>query len=57
MGIVLLFMRIGVADRACLKKVQKRKRIKGNIFKLFKNIPTFTKYLSVILVGLQFGMH
>lgn len=53
MGIVLLFMRIGVAESGMFKEITKKENVsKGNIFKLFKNMPTFTKYLSVILVGL-----
>lgn len=53
MGIVLLFMRIGVAESGMFKQITQKENVsRGNILLLFKDMPTFTKYLSVILVGL-----
>ncbi|MEN9446971.1 MAG: hypothetical protein RJA25_261 [Bacteroidota bacterium] len=53
MGIVLLLMRIGVLESGMFKQIAQKKEVsRGNVFKLFRDMPTFTKYLSVILVGL-----
>ncbi len=52
MGIVLLFMRIGVAESGMFKHIiQKENVSKGNILMIFRNTQTFTKYLSIVLVG------
>lgn len=53
MGIILLFMRIGVAESGMYKQITEKENVsKGNIFLLFRDMPTFTKYMSVILVGI-----
>lgn len=53
MGIVLLFMRIGVAESGMFKHITQKESIsRGNILLIFRDMPTFTKYLSVILVGI-----
>jgi len=53
MGIVLLFMRIGVVESGMFKHITEKENIsRGNILLLFRDMPTFTKYLSVILVGI-----
>ena len=53
MGIVLLFMRIGVAESGMYKQITAKENVsKGNILMIFRNMSTFSKYFSVILVGI-----
>lgn len=53
MGFALLIMRIGVSESGMYKQVAQEKHVsKGNIFTLFRNFTTFSKYFSVIVVGI-----
>ncbi|MFN8284247.1 MAG: MFS transporter [Chitinophagales bacterium] len=53
MGFALLIMRIGVSESGMYKQVAQEKEIsRGNILKLFRNFTTFSKYFSVIIVGI-----
>ena len=52
MGFALLIMRIGVSESGMYKEVSKNKKIsRGNFLMLFRNMNTFSKYFSVIIVG------
>ncbi len=53
LGIVLLFLRISVAESGMFKEVRSNENIsKGNILKFFNNRERFQKYLFAILIGL-----
>jgi putative MFS transporter len=53
LGIVLLFLRISVAESGMFKEVKLNENVsKGNILKFFNNSERFRKYLFAILIGL-----
>lgn len=53
MGIVLLLMRIGVHESGMYANIKANTNVsKGNLLLLFRNLTTFGKYISVILVGI-----
>jgi MFS family permease len=53
LGIVLLFMRISVAESGMFKQVRSAENVKrGNVFMFFTNGERFRKYLLAILIGL-----
>ncbi|HUM51281.1 MAG TPA: MFS transporter [Chitinophagales bacterium] len=53
MGFALLIMRIGVAESSMYKNLAQEKTVsKGNFLSLFRNFSTFSKYFSVIIVGI-----
>ena len=53
MGIILLFMRIGVSESGMYKEITAKENVsKGNILMLFRDMSTFSKYFSVILIGI-----
>ncbi|MBL7697329.1 MAG: MFS transporter [Chitinophagaceae bacterium] len=53
LGIVLLFLRISVAESGMFKNVRSDVSVsKGNFFKFFNNGERFRKYLFAILIGL-----
>lgn len=53
MGIILLLMRIGVHESGMYKNIKEDVKIsKGNLLMLFRNMTTFGKYISVIIVGI-----
>jgi len=52
LGILLLFLRIGVSESGLFAKVRARTISRGNFFALFTRWATFKKYVSVILVAL-----
>lgn len=53
LGIVLLFLRISVAESGMFKEVKKDDSVsRGNILKFFTNGERFKKYLYAILIGL-----
>lgn len=53
MGFALLIMRIGVAESGMYKQITQKENIsRGNILMLFRNMSTFSKYFSVIVVGI-----
>ncbi len=53
MGFALLIMRIGVAESSMYKNLDQEKTVsKGNFLSLFRNFSTFSKYFSVIIVGI-----
>lgn len=53
LGIVLLFLRISVAESGMFKEVKSNEKIsKGNILMFFNNSERFKKYLFAILIGL-----
>lgn len=49
MGVVLLFLRLGLLESGFYTKLEKAER--GNVFTLFRNKKLFKKYISVILMG------
>lgn len=51
MGLVLLFLRIGVYESGMYAQVKEEKKTRGNFFKLFTDGKRFIKYLSCIAVG------
>jgi MFS family permease len=51
MGIVLLFMRVGLLESGFYDRLKDSAISKGNLAMLVKNKPLFKKYLSVILMG------
>jgi MFS family permease len=52
LGILLLFLRIGVTESGLFAKVCERPVSRGNFFALFTRWATFKKYLSVVMVAL-----
>ena len=52
LGILLLFLRIGVSESGLFAKTRERKVSRGNFFALFAHWSTFKRYLSVVLVAL-----
>jgi MFS transporter, putative metabolite:H+ symporter len=52
MGIMLLFLRIGVYESGMYKATKKKNISKGNIFQLFNSKVRFVKYISSIAVGM-----
>lgn len=52
LGVLLLFMRISVAESGMFKQVQQQEVSKGNFFMLFTNGKRLKKYLLAILIGL-----
>jgi MFS transporter, putative metabolite:H+ symporter len=52
LGILLLFLRIGVRESGLFAKVRKTEVSRGNFFALFARWRTCKKYLSVVLVAL-----
>lgn len=53
MGFLLLIMRIGVAESGMYKQITEQENIsRGNVLMIFRNMSTFSKYFSVIVVGI-----
>ncbi len=52
LGIVLLFLRISVAESGMFKEVREKNVSRGNFFAFFTNGRRFKKYLLAILIGL-----
>ncbi len=52
MGLLLLFLRVGLAESGLFKDVKESAIQRGNIFMLFNNASRFKKYLCCILIGL-----
>jgi MFS transporter, putative metabolite:H+ symporter len=53
LGILLLFLRISVAESGMFKHVQQKASIvRGNFFMFFKDAKRFRKYILAILIGL-----
>lgn len=52
LGILLLFLRISVAESGMFKSVKKIRVARGNFFMFFTNATRFRKYILAILIGL-----
>ncbi|NHN25336.1 MFS transporter [Flavobacterium jejuense] len=53
LGLLLLFLRLGVVESGMFKEIKKSEHIqKGNFFYLFTNFNRFIKYLKCIAIGL-----
>ena len=52
MGLLLLFLRVGLAESGLFKDVKDSTIQRGNIFMLFNNAGRFKKYVCCILIGL-----
>lgn len=52
MGLLLLGLRVGLAESGMFKNVKNDGVIRGNIFMLFNDGARFKKYLSCILIGI-----
>ncbi|MEP6846285.1 MAG: MFS transporter [Panacibacter sp.] len=52
LGIILLFLRVGVLESGMFKTIEHSKVSKGNFFMLFTNGKRFKKYLLAIFIGL-----
>ncbi len=52
LGMLLLILRISVAESGMYKQVKKLNVQKGNFFMLFTNVGRFKRYLKSILIGL-----
>ncbi|RZJ71681.1 MAG: MFS transporter, partial [Flavobacterium sp.] len=52
MGLLLLLLRVGLAESGMFTEVKNSKIKKGNILMLFNNAGRFKKYLCCILIGL-----
>jgi MFS family permease len=52
LGVLLLLLRIGVAESGMFKEVKEKNISRGNIFMFFTNAVRFRKYLLAILIGL-----
>lgn len=52
MGLLLLLLRVGLAESGMFKEVKESAFIRGNMLMLFNNKVRFKKYLCCILIGL-----
>ncbi len=52
LGIILLFLRISVAESGMFREVRQLKVARGNILMFFNNSQRFRKYILAILIGL-----
>lgn len=52
LGVMLLFLRVTVAESGMFKQVKEQNVVRGNFFMLFNNAARFKKYLLAILIGL-----
>jgi len=52
LGILLLFLRISVAESGMFKQLRQQNVSRGNIFMFFTNAQRFRKYILAILIGL-----
>ena len=52
LGILLLFLRITVAESGMFKQVRQQNISRGNFFMFFTNAKRFRKYILAILIGL-----
>ncbi len=52
LGVLLLFLRISVAESGMFKQVRHTKVSRGNFFMFFTNAKRFRKYILAILIGL-----
>jgi MFS family permease len=52
LGVVLLMLRISVAESGMFKEVKEKNVQRGNVFMFFNNGKRFKKYLLAILIGL-----
>src|SRR6187200_2540953 len=51
-GVILLFLRISVAESGMFKQVKQQNVSRGNLFMFFNNSKRFKKYILAILIGL-----
>jgi len=52
MGLLLLFLRVGLAESGLFKEVRETTAKRGNLLMLFSNGSRFKKYICCILIGL-----
>lgn len=52
MGVLLLFLRVSVAESGMFKAVKQQAVSRGNIFMFFNNAKRFRKYILAIFIGL-----
>lgn len=52
LGVMLLFLRISVAESGLFRQVKESKVARGNFFMFFTNAKRFRKYILAILIGL-----
>lgn len=52
LGVLLLFLRISVAESGMFKQVRQQNVSRGNFFMFFTNAKRFRKYMMAILIGL-----
>jgi putative MFS transporter len=52
LGVILLFLRVGVLESGMFKSMENTKVSKGNFFMLFNNAQRLRKYLLAIFIGL-----
>ena len=52
LGILLLFLRISVAESGMFKEAKEQKVVRGNFLMFFTNAQRFKKYVLAILIGL-----
>ena len=52
LGILLLFLRISVAESGMFKSIRTQNVVRGNFFMFFTDITRFRKYILAILIGL-----
>ncbi|HMK26814.1 MAG TPA: MFS transporter, partial [Chitinophagaceae bacterium] len=52
MGVLLLFLRIRVAESGLFREVKQKKISRGNFFMFFNNAKRFRKYILAILIGM-----
>ena len=52
LGILLLFLRISVAESGMYKSIKTQNVVRGNFFMFFTDITRFRKYILAILIGL-----
>ena len=52
LGVLLLFLRISVAESGMFKQVRQQNVSRGNFFMFFTNTKRFRKYILAILIGL-----
>lgn len=52
MGLLLLFLRVGLAESGMFKEAKESEVSRGNILMLFNNLSRFKKYVCCIFIGL-----
>lgn len=52
LGLILLILRISVAESGMFKEIKQKGVVRGNLFMFFNDVKRFRKYILAILIGL-----